>query len=309
MLATELAARQAGRSDSSKQQPPPQPSMPPNGVKRSVGSVSSRSATPQPAAGSAAAAGPSGSGQPLAAVSSGSGSAAVPPLAVLRSLHPLYFAEPLVPSVRSDADAFQKQQLGAFLALLAWLLRLNLKPEPAAAIEATLELVSLSAPCRWSCCHGAERLARFPMQPQLLLATSMRATCSVGLAAAELDARMLGLAGNLGGHKVGQSGCGSSAGASCAGAHFPACGGAASGRAERAGWPGPAAAAVRQRAQRRGSRQEGCPGKAVASCRIQSQHPSRIAYHIGASHFASSCRAPSTRVAAGMPSSALRGRA
>ncbi|KXZ47461.1 hypothetical protein GPECTOR_35g899 [Gonium pectorale] len=84
LLSSEVSERNRGK--------PPPPRTPPNG-KRSAST---------PASASAAAA---TSGGPLAP----------PPLSTIRSLHPLYFSDSLVPTVRSDADAFQKQQLGAFM--------------------------------------------------------------------------------------------------------------------------------------------------------------------------------------------------
>lgn len=113
LLSGEVAARLRGKAP---------PSTPPNGLRRTNSSSSTTSA-PAPSAGAT------------------SGILSPPPLDTIRSLHPLYFSEPLVPSLRSDADMFQKQQLGAFLHVLAWLMRLNGKSDAASAIEAHLELV------------------------------------------------------------------------------------------------------------------------------------------------------------------------
>ncbi|GFR43642.1 hypothetical protein Agub_g4743, partial [Astrephomene gubernaculifera] len=93
-----------------------------------------------------------------AAAAALAGSLAPPPLETIRSLHPLYFSEPLVPPLRSDSDAFQKQQLGAFMHVMAWLLRLNGKADGAAAIEANLELVP--APRAPTACLAAAAAGR-----------------------------------------------------------------------------------------------------------------------------------------------------
>ncbi|PNH01777.1 hypothetical protein TSOC_012296 [Tetrabaena socialis] len=118
LLASEVAARLRGLK-------PPPPSTPPNGKRSSAAAAAAAASAAAAAAAAAAATGP----------------LAAPPMETLRGLHPLYFSEPLVPPLRSDADAFQKQQLGAFLHLLAWLLRLNSRPDAAAAVEAHLEIV------------------------------------------------------------------------------------------------------------------------------------------------------------------------
>ncbi|GIL47112.1 hypothetical protein Vafri_4022 [Volvox africanus] len=109
LLSSEVAARLRGKAP---------PTTPPNGRRSSSSS-------------SAAAAAPAAT----------SGIMVPPPLDTIRSLHPLYFAEPLVPPLRSDAGMFQKQQLGTFLHVLAWLLRLNGKSDGATGVEAHLEFI------------------------------------------------------------------------------------------------------------------------------------------------------------------------
>ena len=66
-----------------------------------------------------------------------------PPADALRQLHPLFFAEPLkaVRGALVATDADQKRQLGALLAVFAWLLRLVGRAEHAQGIEAVLETV------------------------------------------------------------------------------------------------------------------------------------------------------------------------
>lgn len=67
------------------------------------------------------------------------------PAALLRELHPLYFAEPLVPRSNGGSDERQQRQMGAFLAVMAWLLRLNGRMELAQQVEALLAQAPASA--------------------------------------------------------------------------------------------------------------------------------------------------------------------
>ncbi len=64
-----------------------------------------------------------------------------PPVDVLRQLHPLFFAEPLVHAAASNAENEQKRQLGTFMVVVSWLLRLLGKAELSGAVEALLEAV------------------------------------------------------------------------------------------------------------------------------------------------------------------------
>ncbi|KAG2445635.1 hypothetical protein HXX76_000245 [Chlamydomonas incerta] len=160
LLSCEVSARLRGK--------PPPPSTPPNGKRRGDAA----------AAAAAAAAVPTSSLAP-------------PPTDTIRSLHPLYFSEPLVPQLRSDYDAFQKQQLGAFLAVLAWLLRLNGKPDAAAAVEANLELVPAArAPtARLAASARANGAPGAPAPGQLHTCTNLLK----GAEAAKKGAQVLGL--------------------------------------------------------------------------------------------------------------------
>lgn len=61
------------------------------------------------------------------------------PTDALRQLHPLFFAEPLVQPSSPLADSEHKRQLGALMAIAAWLLRLSARPELASQVEGLLE--------------------------------------------------------------------------------------------------------------------------------------------------------------------------
>ncbi|MEW5299511.1 MAG: hypothetical protein WDW36_002522 [Sanguina aurantia] len=69
------------------------------------------------------------------------GALSLPCCSTLRLLHPLYFAEGLRGRLGLDKDNLQKQQLGAFMHIFAWLLRLSGNPDPASAIESNLEFL------------------------------------------------------------------------------------------------------------------------------------------------------------------------
>ncbi len=165
LLSGEVAARLRGKAP---------PSTPPNGLRRT--NSSSSTTTSAPSAGAT------------------SGILSPPPLDTIRALHPLYFSEPLVPSLRSDADMFQKQQLGAFLHVIAWLMRLNGKSDAASAIEAHLELVpaphtpsarlaAASRPASSTPAASASNSTKLPMCTNILK----------GAEAAKKGAQMLGL--------------------------------------------------------------------------------------------------------------------
>ncbi|GAX74762.1 hypothetical protein CEUSTIGMA_g2209.t1 [Chlamydomonas eustigma] len=79
-----------------------------------------------------------------------------PPSSALRQLHPLFFAEPLVSPAAANAATEQKRQLGAVMAIFAWLLGLAGKSDLAQVVESQLELVPGPSWLR----------ARHPTQPQ-----------------------------------------------------------------------------------------------------------------------------------------------
>ena len=67
---------------------------------------------------------------------------APPPTDALRELHPLSFAEPLRPgAVGGNGDMEQKRQLGIFVAVFAWLLRLAGRAEIALTLESLLDFL------------------------------------------------------------------------------------------------------------------------------------------------------------------------
>ncbi|EFJ50892.1 NimA-related protein kinase 6 [Volvox carteri f. nagariensis] len=159
LLSSEVTARLRGKAP---------PTTPPNGRRASSSSAGGTSATGGPAA--------------------TSGIMVPPPMDTIRSLHPLYFAEPLVPPLRSDAGAFQKQQLGAFLHVLAWLLRLNGKSDAAGGVEAQLEFVpSARAPTAGRAGGTAAALA--PASRQVALCINVLK----GAEAAKRGAQVMGL--------------------------------------------------------------------------------------------------------------------
>eukprot|EP00798_Chlamydomonas_sp_ICE-L_P023850 gene23850-9406_t len=78
----------------------------------------------------------------------GGGGLAHAPVEALRSMHPLYMAEKLGHLTARNADENQKKQLGVFMAVFAWLVKLNGKPELAAAIEQHIEQVPVPGRAR-----------------------------------------------------------------------------------------------------------------------------------------------------------------
>lgn len=88
-----------------------------------------------------------------------------PPKETLRLLHPLFFAEPLVNKGHWEADNAQKKQLGVFMHIFAWLLRVNNKQEAASQVEKFIDFAATGRSSTPPAGKGSKKSATSAMAP------------------------------------------------------------------------------------------------------------------------------------------------